>query len=179
MDVPDNLLCVFSARVEEQRDSYVIEVPKHEVTNGEIQRGGVYRTALLASGTETGAEDRSQATRTNSEAGSETGTRSKTGARSKAGGRSETETSSGTGARSETNARRDRDTSGPPVEEGEVRDVEIEDIGDKGDGIARVERGYVIIVPGTDEGDRVTIEITNVRENVAFSEVVESEGDLQ
>ena len=33
MDVPDNLLCVFSARVEEQRDSYVIEVPKHEITN--------------------------------------------------------------------------------------------------------------------------------------------------
>ncbi len=32
----------------------------------------------------------------------------------------------------------------------ETRYVEIEDIGKQGDGIARVERGYVIIVPGAD-----------------------------
>jgi len=36
----------------------------------------------------------------------------------------------------------------PPVDVGETRYVEIEDIGKQGDGIARVERGYVIIVPG-------------------------------
>ncbi|MDX1747483.1 MAG: TRAM domain-containing protein, partial [Halobacteriales archaeon] len=34
----------------------------------------------------------------------------------------------------------------PPVEEGEIRYVEVEDLGKQGDGIARVERGYVIIV---------------------------------
>ncbi|MEF8773870.1 MAG: TRAM domain-containing protein, partial [Halobacteriales archaeon] len=43
----------------------------------------------------------------------------------------------------------------PPVEEGEVRYVEIEDLGKQGDGIARVERGYVIIVPGGEVGERV------------------------
>jgi hypothetical protein len=37
----------------------------------------------------------------------------------------------------------------PPVEEGEQRTVEIEDIGDQGDGITRVERGFVVIVPDT------------------------------
>ncbi len=61
----------------------------------------------------------------------------------------------------------------PPVEEGEQRDVEIEDIGEQGDGITRVERGFVVIVPDTKQGERVTVEITDVRENVAFAEVVE------
>jgi len=43
----------------------------------------------------------------------------------------------------------------PPVEEGEIRYVEVEDIGKQGDGIARVERGYVIIVPDAEIGERV------------------------
>ncbi|GAA0668815.1 TRAM domain-containing protein [Natronoarchaeum mannanilyticum] len=68
---------------------------------------------------------------------------------------------------------REHDPSGPPVEEGEVRDVEIEDIGEQGDGIARVERGYVVIVPDTETGERVSVEMATVRENVAFGEVVE------
>jgi predicted RNA-binding protein with TRAM domain len=64
-------------------------------------------------------------------------------------------------------------TSPGPVEEGEERTVEIEDIGEQGDGITRVERGFVVIVPDTEQGERVTVEITDVRENVAFAEVVE------
>ena len=62
---------------------------------------------------------------------------------------------------------------GPPVEEGEQREVEIENLGDQGDGIAKVERGYVVIVPETNIGDRVTVEMRQVRENVAFAEVVD------
>lgn len=61
----------------------------------------------------------------------------------------------------------------PPVEEGEVRYVEIEDLGKQGDGIARVERGYVIIVPGADVGERVKIEIDEVKSNFAVGEVIE------
>jgi predicted RNA-binding protein with TRAM domain len=61
----------------------------------------------------------------------------------------------------------------PPVEEGETCVVEIEGIGEQGDGIARVERGYVVIVPDTEKGERVRIEITDVTPNVAFAEVVE------
>ena len=61
----------------------------------------------------------------------------------------------------------------PPVEEGETRTVEIEDIGDQGDGITRVERGYVVIVPSAEQGERVRIEITDVQTNVAFASVVE------
>lgn len=69
----------------------------------------------------------------------------------------------------------DRGFSGPPVGEGDTRTVDIESIGEQGDGIARVERGYVVIVPETEKGERVTIEITDVKENVAFGEVVERE----
>mgnify|MGYP000633228727 FL=1 len=62
---------------------------------------------------------------------------------------------------------------GPPVDEGEVRDVTIETTGDQGDGIAKVERGYVVIVPGGQPGDEPTVEIEQVKENVAFASIVE------
>ena len=62
---------------------------------------------------------------------------------------------------------------GPPVGEGECRVVDIEDDGEQADGITRVERGYVVIVPDTESGERVEIEISNTRENVGFAEVIE------
>ena len=64
-------------------------------------------------------------------------------------------------------------SDGPPVDEGEVRDVTIETTGDQGDGIAKVERGYVVIVPGGQPGDKPSVEIEQVKENVAFASIVE------
>lgn len=66
-----------------------------------------------------------------------------------------------------------RDSQDPPVDEGETRQVDIEGIGEQGDGITRVERGFVVIVPDTEKGERVRISITDVRDSVAFAEVVE------
>ncbi|EJN60666.1 Predicted RNA-binding protein, contains TRAM domain [Halogranum rubrum] len=63
----------------------------------------------------------------------------------------------------------------PPVETGELRYVEIEDIGKQGDGIARVERGYVIIVPDAEIGERVKVEITEVKSNFAVGEIIEDD----
>jgi len=63
----------------------------------------------------------------------------------------------------------------PPVEAGEIRYVEVEDIGKQGDGIARVERGYVIIVPGADVGERVKVEITEVKSNFAVGEIIDED----
>ncbi len=65
----------------------------------------------------------------------------------------------------------------PPVEAGEIRYVEIEDIGKQGDGIARVERGYVIIVPGADMGERVKVEISEVKSNFAVGDIIEEDFD--
>lgn len=67
------------------------------------------------------------------------------------------------------------DPSEPPVEGGELIEVEVEDLGEQGDGVARVGPGYVVFIPDTKVGDRVTAEVQQVRENFAFAEVVEGE----
>ena len=58
-----------------------------------------------------------------------------------------------------------------PVKIGDELDVEIESVGEKGDGIAKIE-GFVIFVPGTQKGDKVRIKITKVFRKVGFGEVV-------
>jgi predicted RNA-binding protein with TRAM domain len=63
-------------------------------------------------------------------------------------------------------------TQGPPVEEGDVRTVTIEAIGNQGDGIAKVEQGYVLIVPGGEPGDELTVRVENVSETVGFAEMI-------
>jgi len=87
------------------------------------------------------------------------------------------EADSESGSRETSPARRSRPSSEPqpPVEIGEVRYVEIEDIGKQGDGIARVERGYVIIVPGAEVGERVKIEVSEVKSNFAVGEIIEDD----
>ena len=65
------------------------------------------------------------------------------------------------------------DLGQPPVSTGETRVVEITELGDQGDGLTRVERGFVVIVPETEVGERVRIRIETVHETVAFGEVVE------
>lgn len=85
-----------------------------------------------------------------------------------------TETTKGESATQTTYERSAATQPEPPVKEGEVREVEIEDVGDQGDGLARIDGGYVVIVPNTDIGDSVTVRITEARENVAFADVIES-----
>jgi len=67
----------------------------------------------------------------------------------------------------------------PPVAVGETREVEIDSIGDQGDGIARIDQGYVVIVPDTEVGDRATVRIENAQENVAFAEIVDRHHRIQ
>ncbi len=60
----------------------------------------------------------------------------------------------------------------PPVNVGETYDVSINALGGKGDGIAKV-RGFVVFVPGVQQGDYVKIRITKVLPKVGFAEMVE------
>lgn len=76
---------------------------------------------------------------------------------------------SGSGSRSRS------DHPEPPVEMGDIREVTIEGTGKQGDGIAKVERGYVVIVPGAREGDEVTIKITKITDNFAIGEVIKED----
>ena len=64
-----------------------------------------------------------------------------------------------------------RDAS--PVSVGEELDVEIEAVGEKGDGIAK-RSGFVLFVPNTRKGDQVRIRVTRVLQKVGFAEVVGS-----
>lgn len=125
VEISDQLLCLFSARVEEEEDSYTVKVPKQELEEGDVATDKPYRIAIIEPGV------------------------------------------------SHPSSEVPEDQPEPPVEVAETRYVEIEDIGKQGDGIARVERGYVIIVPGTEVGDRVKVEITDVKPNFAVAETIE------
>ena len=59
----------------------------------------------------------------------------------------------------------------PPVKEGDELDVEIEAVGEKGDGIAKKD-GFVIFVPNTKQGDKVRVRINKVLLRVSFGEVI-------
>jgi predicted RNA-binding protein with TRAM domain len=63
----------------------------------------------------------------------------------------------------------------PPVSEGEQRTVTVEAVGSEGDGIAKVERGYVVIVPDSEPGEEVAVEIERVTPSVAFAEIADEQ----
>lgn len=136
MEIPDELLCLYTARVEDRDGTHVIDVPDRELRNGDVEAGGQYRVALLPTDDSTPETDGSAAGNTSTD---------------------------------------DREPRDPPVREGDRRTVEIESLGDQGDGIARVERGYVVIVPETDVGDEVAIEIEDLHPNFAMARVVEDD----
>jgi len=68
----------------------------------------------------------------------------------------------------------DEDDAGfdKPVEEGKTYKFNIEDLGSKGDGIARKE-GFVVFIPDTKVGENVKAEVNSVGRRFAFAEVVE------
>ncbi|SFR50738.1 MULTISPECIES: TRAM domain-containing protein [Halorubrum] len=158
VEITDSLACLYTGRVESRGDDYVVTVPASEIEHGSVSVGETYRIAVLD---RAGPDDGSTATVDGD-------------------GASVPDTDGGSGgARSDDGQRpSSRGAAGavqpdPPVSEGEVRDVTIETLGDKGDGIAKIERGYVVIVPDAEPGEEPTVEITSVRENVSFANVVE------
>ncbi|KKF39244.1 deoxyribonuclease [Halorubrum saccharovorum] len=152
VELTDSLKCLFTGTVEQRGDGHVVQIPATEIEHGTVEAGESYRVALIKR--EGGDDDESVAT---------DGAADRPVAGNGAGRRpaSTTRSTDSAGA------------SGPPVSEGDVREVTIETLGDKGDGIAKIERGYVVIVPDSEPGDEPTVEITSVRENVSFADIVE------
>ena len=58
-----------------------------------------------------------------------------------------------------------------PVKVGEEYDVEINEVGSKGDGIAKV-KNFVVFVSGAKQGEKLKIKITDVRDRFAIAEKV-------
>jgi len=152
VEITDSLACLFTGEIEERDGEHVVTVPSSEIEHGTLEPGESYRVALIA------------------REASESPAASAGGAAEPTSGRSP----SGNGASPTTSqSSTDAAPSGPPVSEGDVREVTIETLGDKGDGIAKIERGYVVIVPDSEPGDQPTVEITSVRENVSFADVID------
>ncbi len=59
----------------------------------------------------------------------------------------------------------------PPVQVGDEIEVEIESVGEKGDGLAKKD-GFVLFVPDAKQGDRVRVRITRVLQRVGFAEII-------
>ena len=128
VEIPDRLESLFTGSIEEDDDSYRIEVPEDALDLGAVSAGETYRVVILRE---------SQPSESHQEQPSV------------------------------------ESTPTPPVSTGDVREVTIETLGDQGDGIAKIERGYVLIIPGARPEDEVTVEITDARENFAFTTVHE------
>ncbi|WP_435079960.1 TRAM domain-containing protein [Halococcus sp. AFM35] len=128
VEIPDQLESLFTGSLEENDDSYRIEVPEDALDLGTVSAGETYRVAIL--GDSHSSERHQEQPSVDS-------------------------------------------TPTPPVSTGDVREVTIETLGDQGDGIAKIERGYVLIVPGARPDDEVIVEVTDVRENFAFTTVHE------
>jgi predicted RNA-binding protein with TRAM domain len=60
-----------------------------------------------------------------------------------------------------------------PVEVGKEYNVEIAEVGAKGDGIARI-NNFVIFVPNTKQGEKVKIKINSIGRSFAIAEKVSS-----
>lgn len=58
----------------------------------------------------------------------------------------------------------------PPVSEGDIVAVSIESVGDKGDGVARID-GFVVFVEGAKKGQLLKVRITKVLSSVAFAKI--------
>ena len=59
-----------------------------------------------------------------------------------------------------------------PVREGDIVEVTIDDMGEEGDGIAKVEN-FTVFVSGVEAGDTVEIRVDDVKPRYAFAEPVE------
>lgn len=137
LESSSQLKSLFSAPVEETRDSYVIEVPRSEVDKESIDGTEGYLVALLSSGG------------------------------------SSVEAESSSKSRNRNSSTDQQQPQSPPVSEGDERIVEITQMGDQGDGLTRVEGGFVVVIPGVEVSERVRITIKTVHETVAFGEVIE------
>ncbi|MCX2818591.1 TRAM domain-containing protein [Haladaptatus sp. F3-133] len=66
-----------------------------------------------------------------------------------------------------------------PVETGQVVEVEIDGIDDRGNGLGRTSEGFVVRVDGGIPGKTAKVKIKTVYDNSAKAELVEFTGDIE
>lgn len=156
-------LCLFTGRVERRDGNYVFTIPEQELELGTLEAEETYRVGVYSGSSappkttqQSSAVHQPRSPRPTSEEPSPGAVRE----------------SSRPGA-ADTDSSGDAQSNQPPVTEGETLQVQIEELGDKGDGIARVGPGYIVFVSETEVGQQPRVTITSVRENFAFAEVLD------
>jgi predicted RNA-binding protein with TRAM domain len=201
MSDPGRIRYLFTGRIEERDGSYVVEIPEREIEEGDLRSGEETQIGLFAGGDSEGAGTAAEAA-ADEDAGGDASSDTVTDAtveesgggepatgdggttaaaeadgasrgEASGGGTSGTGTSAGDPSSFESLDEVSLDEDEPPVSEGDTRRVEITDVGEQGDGLARIDRGYIVFVPETEPGDTVQIEITDAKENFGFGKVVE------
>jgi len=66
-----------------------------------------------------------------------------------------------------------------PVKTGQMVEVEIDDIDDRGNGLGRTSEGFVVRVEGGIPGKTAKVKIKTVYDNSAKAELVEFTGDIE
>lgn len=160
-------LCLFTGRIEKQNGEYVLTIPDQEIDLGTLQPDETYRIGVYATTTAPSGTGDHQPDPTAESANNPTNRLSATPSRD----RDSPETAASSG-RSTTSP--DSHSDQPPVREGETLQVDIESLGEQGDGLVKVGPGYVVFVPDTEVGQQPLVRITAARENVAFAEVIDS-----
>ncbi len=75
------------------------------------------------------------------------------------------------GAKKAIKARRIERARAFELKAGDTHDLLIQDIGDKGDGVAKIDK-YIIYVPGVSKGEQVKVRIENVSGTRGFARVI-------
>jgi len=159
-------LCLFTGRVEVRDGEYVVTVPEQEVELGALEPGETYRVGVYPNVNTSSPTSPESSVTTDRDDGEVQTTQTRAGPQFPRNVTPRDKTSA-----PETST--DDTSNQPPVAEGETLQLDIEDVGDQGDGLARVGPGYVVFVPDTEIGQQPLVRIETVRENFAFAEVVE------
>jgi predicted RNA-binding protein with TRAM domain len=159
-------LCLFTGRVEARNGEYVVTVPEQEVELGNLEPGESYRIGVYPGVNTSSPTSPESSVTTDRDDGEVQTTQRRAGPQLPRDVTPRAKTSAPASSPDET-------SNQPPVTEGETLQLDIEDVGDQGDGLARVGPGYVVFVPDTEIGQQPLVRIETVRENFAFAEVVE------
>jgi predicted RNA-binding protein with TRAM domain len=159
-------LCLFTGQVEKQNGEYVLTIPDQEIDLGTLESDETYRVGIYPS-----EQDTDSARSVTQESPGRQAANSQATHNGEQSAQRRPTADAAPGAAQSTSP--DSQPDQPPVSEGEILEVEIEGMGEKGDGLAKVGPGYVVFVADTEVGQQPLVRVTTARENFAFAEVVE------
>jgi len=169
MEIPPTLASLFTGSIQRANGEYYIQVPVDEIRNAAVDPEKNYRVALVETPEDAQSDAVDQKTENNHRQAQTSELESSTNQNGSITSNKQSEASGGTNQEIRTVQPTDGQ---PPVETGDRIRVTVESEGEKGDGIAKIAGGYVVVVKGGSVGDRLTVEIEAVKENFAFADIV-------